>query len=482
MITLAEAQEATEGRWLRCPLPPGTPIRSGAIDTRALGNAELFAALPGERADGHDFLAALPGTSVRLALVSRDVEIAGFGGAILRVADARSALGRIARYLIDKHRPLVVAITASYGKTTAKELIAHVLEGGRRVLKTPGSFNNEIGVPLTLLALDGLQEAVVLEFAARHPGDIATLGRIAPPDIAVLLNVGRAHIGVFGSLENTYRAKAEIFAALRPGGLAIVGAEDPRLRELARPFAPGRRTVTVGRDLGDFHAEHIQTDAQGRLRFQAVHGEERLELRAGIPGPHAVYPLLAAWAVAREAGLPDRLVAGRADFQPELKGRARFRRAPGGAAVIDDTYNASPETVINLIRTLASLDAPRKLLVLGHLSELEDGLDESLRLIAPHIQGPLSELWVHDPAGPDMARRLREAGAGIPVRDWPDLRGLIAALREHDRPDTAIGFKASRSAHLERAVEGMMGTPVACALATCGLLKHCTDCEKLRPG
>ena len=152
-----------------------------------------------------------------------------------------------------------------------------------------------------------------------------------------------------------------------------------------------------------------------------------------------------------------------------MKGRALLRTAPGGATVIDDTYNASPETVLNLIGTLASLEAREKVLVLGPFSELEEGLAESLEIIAPHLRPPLTEVWLHDPARQGLAEHL-----GAAARELP--------LRERDRPGAVFGFKASRSAHLERAVEGMLGTGVACRLATCGLLKHCTDCERLRQG
>lgn len=475
MITLEEAQRATEGRWVRCPLPPATPLRGGAFDTRTLGGAEMFFALTGENGDGHRYLADLAGSSVRLAVVEREADCGGFEGAVLRVGNTRTALAALARSLVDRYRPWVVAVTGSFGKTTAKETIAHVLAGGRPVLKTRGSFNNEIGVPLSLLDLDGSQDTAVLEFAARHPGDIDLLGSIAPPDVALLLNVGRAHLAVFGSLEETYRAKGEIFNHLRPGGLAIVGAEDPRLREMA----PGGRTLTIGRERGDFHAEEIVVDDRGRQRFIAVHGETRLAMRAGFPGPHAVYPLLAAWAIAREAGLPDETVAERAAAHPAQQGRAQSLTAPGGATIVDDSYNASPETVLNLIETLASIAAERRVLVLGHLSELEEGLAESVREIGRGLRPPLDELWVHDPERPETAGQFRAVAEGVTVRDLPALPELIAALHAVDRPGVAIGIKGGRAAHMERAVHGLLGGAVECRLATCGLLMHCTDCEAL---
>ncbi len=475
MITMAEAARATGGAWLAQPLDLHTPLRAGGSDTRAMDGKEIFFALPGERADGHDFLPRLAATGARLAVVSREASPPGFTGNVLRVTDGLAALGRMAAFLVEKHRPRVVAVTGSYGKTTAKEVIAHVLAGSRTVLKTPGSHNNELGLPLALLELDGSQDTAVLEFSARKEGDIAYLGAIAPPDVAVLLAVGRAHIGVFGSQEAIYRAKGEIFAHLRPGGLAVVGAEDPRLRECAGEH----RSVTFGREQGDFRAEGVSADAQGRQRFTGVHGDTRLPLRSAMPGAHGLYPLLAAWAVARELGVPDGEVAARGEFDPAQKGRSLLLDAPGGARLLDDTYNASPETVINLIATLASVEGGEKILVLGHLSELEEGLAESARAIGGALGGAVARCFVHAPASPGLAERLEGLARGCEVRGFASQQALIAALREADRPGTVIGVKGARTAHMERIVQGVLGAEIACELETCGLLMSCTDCGEL---
>ena len=475
MITLGEAAEATGGEWLSNPLPPETPLRGASHDTRALGTAEIFITLRGAGADAHDFLPMLVGSSIKLVLVERAVSLPGFAGNILRVDDSLRALARMGRFLVEKFRPKVVAITGSYGKTTAKEVIAHVLEGGLRVLRTPGSHNNEIGLPLTLLDLDGSQEVAVLEFSARREGDITYLGEIAPPDIAVLLTVGRAHIGVFGSQEAIYRAKGEIFSNLRKGGLALVGADDPRLRELAGQ----NRALSFGLSGGDYTAEDIMTDALGRQSFTGLHGETRLALQSAISGPHGAFPVLAAWAVARELGVADQVVAERAATVPAQKGRALTRKAPGGAIIVDDSYNASPETVINLMATLATMEASRRILVLGHLSELEEGLGDSSRIIGGALKPPLDGCHVLAPATPGFAEALADAAQDVRVTGYKNRAELMEVLRSLDTSGTVIGIKGARSAHTERIVQELLGNRVTCRLETCGILKQCMDCDRI---
>jgi UDP-N-acetylmuramoyl-tripeptide--D-alanyl-D-alanine ligase len=450
-------------------------LQGGAFDTRALDGAGIFFALSGEHSDGHAYLPRLAGSAVRLAVVARAAPVGAYAGALLRVADPLRALGDLARFALAKHRPTVVAITGSYGKTTAKEIVAHVLAGARQVLKSPGSLNNEIGVPITLLGLDGSQDVAVLEFSARKAGDIDYLGRIAPPHVAVLLAVGQAHIGVFGSQEAIFRAKGEIFQHLRSDGTAVVGAAQPRLRELAA----GHRVLSFGRDGGDFRAEDVAYDAQGFQRFTGVHGAVRLPLHAGMPGPHGCEPVLAAWAVTRALGLPDALVAERGGVAPAQKGRLRILTAQGGATLLDDCYNASPETVINLIETLNARPEGDKVLVLGPLAELEEGLRDSARAIAARLRPPLARCLVYDPRGGPLCEQLQAGAQGVDVRGISSQPALLAALRELDAPGRIIGIKGARSAHMERCIVALQGAPVACERHPCFLLKVCTDCELL---
>jgi len=380
----------------------------------------------------------------------------------------------VARFLVDRFRPKVVAVTGSYGKTTTKEAIAQVLAGSRRVLHSPGTLNNEIGIPITLLNLDGSQDTCVLEYSARKAGDIAYLGAIAPPDIAVITAIGHAHVGVFGSLDTIYSTKTEFFRDLRPGGIALVNGEDRRLVDLARPY----RHLTFGRT-GDFRAEQISTDSLGHQSFTGVHGSTRLAFRSEIPGAHGLYPILAAWAVARELGVSDAEVVARAGRHSGLKGRAALLHGHGGALIVDDTYNASPETVRGLIDTLGTVEAKERILVLGRLAELEEGLAETATIIGEKLGPPLTDVYVHAPGQPELFRSLSRFARGIRMHEAVDRTRLIGDLKERDRPGTVMAFKAGRSSHLERVVQGVLGARIDCTLSPCGLLKHCTDCEAM---
>jgi UDP-N-acetylmuramoyl-tripeptide--D-alanyl-D-alanine ligase len=291
----------------------------------------------------------------------------------------------------------------------------------------------------------------------------------------VLLNVGQAHIGVFGSQQAIFQAKGEIFNHLRPKGLALVGAAEPRLAQMAT----GRRVLTFGRESGDFHAERITLDAEGRQRFDGIHQGVRLALHSGLPGPRGCEPVLAAWAVARELGVPDAVVAERAGQPPRQKGRLRLFEAPGGAALIDDAYNASPETVVNLIETLNDRPERVKVVVLGPLAELEEGLAETAARIAASLGPPLSRCIVYDPVSSQLFDGLERAGTRVALEMAGSQAELFAALKALDAPDTVVGIKGSRSAHMERAVQAMLGTQVACRLHPCALLRYCTDCDDL---
>jgi len=239
-------------------------VTAVTADSRAVGAGALFVALPGERADGHTFVAAANGAGAAAALTRHPVDTA----LCLVVTDPLAALGRLARHLVDRAVTgglQVVAITGSQGKTSTKDLLGQVLAAAAPTVSPPGSYNNDIGMPLTVLSADEATRFLVLEMGARGPGHIARLCRVAPPRIGVVLNVGSAHLGEFGSPEGIAQAKGELVAALPADGTAVLNADDPRVVGMAPRTAA--RVVTTGiREAADVRATGVRLDESGRAR------------------------------------------------------------------------------------------------------------------------------------------------------------------------------------------------------------------------
>ena len=469
-LTLELVRKACpSGDWLHQPLPWQTPLRGASLDTRALGSAAMFFALRGEQHDGHDHLADLGRRGqVQLAVVERErvergVAWGAFRGAVLGVDSVEQTLLRLGQAALAERRRqgglTVVAITGSHGKTTTKEWVAHVLAGARRVSKAPHSYNNELGVPLTLLAVRTEDEVLVLEFAARHAGDIRLLTELVAPDIGVLLNVGSAHLGEFGSRDAIYDVKGELFRYLPTASLAITSAEDVRLLAMAR--AHGRH-LSFGRLQGDYRATAITYNAAGQQRFigeapaQDVSTEQtgprRLALQTSIQGTHGHVPILVAWIVAEALGVPAEVVQQRVTEELPLAGRGRTYRSAAGAWIIDDTYNASPETVIHRIESMAVHREPRRrVLVLGSLAELGSHLEAGLRsILAVAIEAGMDRVVLFGDqyrglSLPLLASSFEVSRVASSAEDA--LRTIIAA---EDRPGVLLGLKGSRVAAMER--------------------------------
>ncbi len=488
MITFSQAQQSSAGNWLRPPAHENTPLHGGAFDTRQLGEAQIFYALQGDQNDGHRYLPNLYRSSVKLAVISNpQADLGAFAGAVLVVNHVHTALNQMAQWLVAHYQPKVVAITGSYGKTTSKETIAHVLSEDWRVLKSQGTHNNEIGIPLTLLKLSTQTQVAVLEYSARKVGDIAHLCRIAPPDIGVLTAVGSAHIGVFGSQQAILNTKGELFTHLAPGGLAIFNGDDPRLAALATnkacmAFYGGNTALSNPKTLAPnaFYAQNLRADSQGKVRFEGVHQNVRIPMQSNLMGPHGAEPILAAWAVAKALGAPtDAVVAKAASRVMPLYGRATPTKTKQGAFVLDDSYNASPETIANLIQTLNLRPEANKVLVLGPLSELEQGWEHTSQHIAKAITPSLSAFYVYEPQPNGLAECLKPLIKTLELRVFYQWDALLDALLEWDNPQSVFGVKGGRSAHLERLVLALQGEVVGCRRHPCPLLVRCDTCAYL---
>jgi UDP-N-acetylmuramoyl-tripeptide--D-alanyl-D-alanine ligase len=426
----------------------------GAIstDTRRLAPGELFVALVGPSFDGHDFVGQAVVHGAVAALVSREVDVAM---PRLVVPDTRLALGALGARWRGASRARVVAVTGSNGKTTLKEMIAAILRRRGRVLATAGNLNNDIGVPLTLARLQEEDYAVV-EMGANHVGEIRYLSGLARPDVAVLNNAGRAHLEGFGSLENIARGKAEIVTGLADDGVFVYHADSSWV-PLWRELAAGRRCLSFGlradADVTSPGGSALRWDDAGfHQHFTVRAAGTAAEVELALAGGHNRLNALAATAAALAVGATlEDCCAGLAAIRP-VAGRLAARRRADGGWLIDDSYNANPESVAAAIAVLAA--APGSgVLVLGDLAEL--GAD------APALHASLGEqaraagIGALHTVGTLSAAASSAFGAG--AQHHASQGALVGALRRALRPEDAVLVKGSRSARMERIVEALAG-------------------------
>ena len=343
---------------------------SVSTDTRTIRPGALFVALRGERFDGHDFVEQALAAGAAAAMV--DEKFAGRGN-LLHVPDTRLGLGRLAAYWRGKFDIPLVAVTGSNGKTTVKEMIAAILRtvcgDDARVLATEGNLNNDIGVPQMLLRLNERHRYAVIEMGMNHFGEIDYLTRMACPDVALVNNAQAAHLAGLGSVEGVARAKGEIYGGLKPEGTAVINADDAHA-PLWRDLAAGRRVLEFALDHPAAVTGSYQLLADGaELQIVVPQGRVRTKLHAS--GVHNVRNALAASAIASALNVPCEVIGtGLARFAP-VKGRLQRKPALHGATLIDDTYNANPDSMRAAIDVLAALPG-KKVLVLGDMGELGD--------------------------------------------------------------------------------------------------------------
>ncbi len=348
---------------------PEALATSFTIDSRALEPGACFVALVAER-DGHDFVADAAVRGARVVLATRDV--AADDIALVRVTDAFDALARLGRAARDAlHDAVVVGITGSAGKTGTKDLVAAALAPEFAVHASPGSYNNEAGVPLTLLAAGPETEALVLEMGARAHGDIAALSAIARPTVGVITNIGLAHAGSLGGRAGVARVKGELLDALDAHGLAVLDAGDPATAGLATRSAGRVLLVSAGDAPADVRAVDVELDAELRPRFriESPWGGGRVEL--AVRGRHNVVNATLAAAVALARGVAfDDVATGLSSVQPAAW-RMEVARTADGLVVLDDAYNANPSSMAAALEALARIEVSgRRLAVLGEMREL----------------------------------------------------------------------------------------------------------------
>ncbi len=418
------------------------------IDSRQVAPGALFAALAGERADGHDFAAAAAAAGAIVTLGSRPT-----GTPALIADDVPAALGRLARAVVDRLPGLVIAgITGSAGKTTTKDLAAQLIATLGPTVAPRNSFNNEIGHPLTVLRADAGTRYLVAELSARGPGHIAALCRIAPPRLGVVLCVGNAHAGEFGSVGQIAAAKAELPQALPADGVAILNADDPLVIAMARDIAA--RVVTFGRLAGaDVRASEISLDALSRPRFTLEMPDGVASVALRLHGEHNVTNALAAAALAGQLGMGVAAVAdGLSSARAQSRWRMEVTERPDGVIVVNDAYNASPEAVAAALDALRVMAAGRRAYaVLGRMAELGERSREFHEQagMAAARTGVAGLIAVGDEAAPMLTGAKSVAGYAGELIAVTDGQSALAALDERLRPGDVVLVKASRAAGLQ---------------------------------
>ena len=369
-MTIFSAARAAGGCVAGCG--QDAPLSGGVIDSREAGPGLMFCALPGERADGHEYMRSALEKGAACCLATHVPE--GVTGPVILVDDVRSAMAKIAGACRDRLGIPVVGITGSSGKTTAKEMCAAVLSQKYNTLKTEKNFNNELGVPLTLFRIGPEHGAAVVELGINHFGEMGRLGAMAKPDIAVYTLIGRSHLEALGDLEGVLRAKGELVEQMPPGGLLIVNGDDEKLAA----WRPARRKLTFGLGDGcDVRGVGFAPRGAEGSALTVLAGERRIELFLPAYGRHLAYAALAAAAVGIELGLSDgQIAAGAADYAPVGR-RARIIETPS-LTVIDDCYNANPDSVKMAIASAGALGG-RLVCILGDMLELGEQSEQMHR-------------------------------------------------------------------------------------------------------
>ncbi|WP_329278157.1 UDP-N-acetylmuramoyl-tripeptide--D-alanyl-D-alanine ligase [Streptomyces sp. NBC_01451] len=462
-LSLAEIAEVVGGQTHDIPDPSVQVTGQVVRDSREVEPGSLFVAFAGEHVDGHDFAAAVVEAGAVAVLASRPV-----GVPAVVVDDVQRALGALARHVVQKLGATLVALTGSAGKTSTKDLIAQVLRHRAPTVFTPGSLNNEIGLPLTALSATEETRFLVLEMGARGIGHIRYLTELTPPQIGLVINVGTAHIGEFGGREQIAQAKGELVEALpseADGGAAILNADDPLVRAMATRTKA--KVIFFGESgEADVRAENVRLTDKGQPAFRLHTPSGASDVTMRLYGEHHVSNALAAAAVAHELGMSaDEIATALSEAGSLSRWRMEVTERPDGVTIVNDAYNANPESMRAALRALAAMgrasqaQGGRTWAVLGKMAELGD------EALAEH--DAVGRLAVRLNVGKLVAVGGREASwlqlGAYNEGSWgeesvhvSDAQAAVDLLRSELRPGDVVLVKASRSVGLERVAQALL--------------------------
>lgn len=454
-LSLAEIATVVGGQTYDIPDPAVSVTGPVVRDSREVAPGSLFVAFVGERVDGHDYAADVVAAGAVAVLASRPV-----GVPAIVVDDVQAALGALARHVVERLGATLVALTGSVGKTSSKDLLAQVLRRHAPTVWTPGSFNNEIGLPLTALSATDETRYLVLEMGARGIGHIRYLTGLTPPKIGLVLNVGTAHIGEFGGREQIAEAKGELVESLPADGAAILNADDPLVRAMASRTKA--RVLLFGEAAdADVRAENVRLTENGQPAFTLHTPSGCSDVTLRLYGEHHVSNALAAAAVAHELGMSvDEIALALSEAGTLSRWRMEVTERPDGVTIVNDAYNANPESMRAALRALVAMGKGRRTwAVLGQMAELGDeGLAEHDAVGRLAVRLNVSKLVA---VGGREASWLQlgaynEGSWGEESVHVSDAQAAIDLLRSELRTGDVVLVKASRSVGLERVAAALL--------------------------
>ncbi|MFJ4976444.1 UDP-N-acetylmuramoyl-tripeptide--D-alanyl-D-alanine ligase [Streptomyces coeruleorubidus] len=454
-LSLAEIAEVVGGQTHDIPDPTVQVTGPVVRDSREAGPGSLFVAFAGERVDGHDFAAAVVEAGAVAVLGTRPV-----GVPAIVVDDVQAALGALARHVVRRLGATLVALTGSAGKTSTKDLIAQVLQRKAPTVFTPGSLNNEIGLPLTALSATEETRFLVLEMGARGIGHISYLAGLTPPKVGLVLNVGSAHIGEFGGREQIAQAKGELVEALPEDGTAVLNADDPYVRAMASRTKA--KVILFGEsDEADVRAENVRLTDTGQPAFRLHTPSGASDVTMRLYGEHHVSNALAAAAVAHELGMSaDEIAVALSEAGSLSRWRMEVTERPDGVTVVNDAYNANPESMKAALRALAAIGKGRRTwAVLGKMAELGDEAlaehDAVGRLAVRLNVSKLVAVGGREAAWLQLGA-YNEGSWGEESVHVSDAQAAVDLLRSELRPGDVVLVKASRSVGLESVAQALL--------------------------
>ncbi len=430
-------------------------IEGISIDSRSVAPGDLFIALRDAR-DGHDFVADALARGAAAAMVDRDLPGLPGDAPLLRVGDTLAGLTALGAAGRARSAARVVAVTGSVGKTGTKEMLRMLLSGLGPTHAAVASYNNHWGVPLTLARMPAASARAVIEIGMNNPGEIAPLTRLARPHVALVTNVGAAHIGHLGSLEAIAREKGSIALGLEPGGIAVLPAEDPMLPVLRAAVGPQHRVMTFGPG-GVVTALEVEADAEGSTVTAEIAGQ-RATFRLGAPGAHLVRNAIGALAAVQALGADAAALAPRLAEYRAMPGRGALERVAtpdgGTAMLLDEAFNGQPPSVRAALAVLRLLPARRRVAVLGQMGELGGFSVEEHRGLAPHVQAAADAVFLCGRDMPHLAAALPPGLVAAVTETSGELAPLVAAaLRDGD----AVLVKGSKATLMGKVLSALKG-------------------------